>query len=174
MMPPVEQVTQEGAYFQYVAALRLTSFKFRLRFAVRCSRYWSDLFFHRSFTSTKRHSFWLIGHFYFTKLLLPILLSTAKTSGPVRVVNVASTGMMMTGGLKFETFKDGPARKALGKQALYIQSKFGIIVVAQELARRYGNQGIVTTSLNPGTLESPLYRHVDSPVQKFVAVRLRV
>lgn len=79
----------------------------------------------------------------------------------------------MTGGLKFETFKDGPARKALGKQALYIQSKFGIIVVAQELARRYGNQGIVTTSLNPGTLESPLYRHVDSPVQKFVAVRLR-
>lgn len=78
---------------------------------------------------------------------------------------------MMTGGLKFETFTDGPARRALGKQALYLQSKFAVIVVAQEFARRYGDQGIVTTSLNPGTLESPLYRHVDSPVQKFIAVR---
>lgn len=76
----------------------------------------------------------------------------------------------MSGGLNFDTFKDTPQRTKLGKQGLYIQSKFANIVVAQELARRYGDQGIVTTSLNPGTLESDLYRHVDSPVQKFVAV----
>jgi retinol dehydrogenase-12 len=76
---------------------------------------------------------------------------------------------MMTGGLKFDTFKDGPARKKLGKQALYVQSKFGNIVVAQELARRYGNQGIVATSLNPGTLDSDLYRHVDNPIERAIS-----
>jgi NAD(P)-dependent dehydrogenase (short-subunit alcohol dehydrogenase family) len=78
----------------------------------------------------------------------------------------------LTGDLKFDTFKAGPTRTKLGKEALYLQSKFGVVVVAQELARRYGDQGVVTTSLNPGTLESNLYRHVDSPIQKAVAVSL--
>lgn len=114
----------------------------------------------------------ITGHFYFTKLLLPTLLSTAKTSGPIRIITVASTGALMTGGLKFDTFKDGPSRKKLGNQALYIQSKFGNIVVAQELARRYGEQGVVATSLNPGTLDSDLYRYVDNPVQKALQVCL--
>ncbi|KAF9459220.1 NAD-P-binding protein [Collybia nuda] len=111
----------------------------------------------------------VLGHFYFTKLLLPTLLSTAKKSGPTRIVTVASTGVLMSGGLNFDTFKEGPARKKLGNQALYLQSKFGNIVVAQELARRYGDQGIVTTSLNPGSLDSDLYRHVTSPIQKAIA-----
>ncbi len=59
----------------------------------------------------------------------------------------------MSGGLKFDTFKDTPSRKKLGAQALYIQSNFGNIVLAQELARRYADQGIVATLLNPGTLK---------------------
>jgi NAD(P)-dependent dehydrogenase (short-subunit alcohol dehydrogenase family) len=115
------------------------------------------------------------GHFYFSKLLIPTLLSTAKSSGtPARIVNVASTGSLMYGGLHFDTFKDSPARAKLGKEALYLQSKFGAIVVALELARRYGDQGIVTTSLNPGSIDTDLPRHVDSALQKLFLVRSMV
>jgi len=45
-------------------------------------------------------------------------------------------------------------------QRLYFQSKFGNIVFATELARRYGDQGIVSTSLHPGGLKSELNRHM--------------
>jgi len=110
----------------------------------------------------------VVGPWYFTKLLIPILQATAKEGAPARIVNVASTGALMTGGIKFDTLKDGPARKKLGAQSLYLQSKFATVVVSQELAKRYGDQGIVTTSLNPGTLKSDLARHVENPVLKFV------
>jgi retinol dehydrogenase 12 len=68
----------------------------------------------------------VIGHYYFTKLLLPLLISTAKVSpdGKARVVNTASVGHMFTCELDFETFKDGPKRKKMGTESLYFQSKF--------------------------------------------------
>ncbi|KAJ7590327.1 NAD(P)-binding protein [Mycena floridula] len=101
-----------------------------------------------------------LGHFYLTKLLLPTLTATAKTevSGKVRVVNVSSLGHL-TGSLDFAWFRDGPARRKQGSLALYPHSKFINVVFATELARRYGDQGIVSTSLNPGTVYSGLYQN---------------
>lgn len=43
--------------------------------------------------------------------------------------------------------------------------------MALELARRYGDQGIVSTALNPGNINSDLPRHLPSFV-RFIAVRL--
>lgn len=37
----------------------------------------------------------------------------------------------------------------------------GDIVFAHELARLYGEQGIVSTACNPGNLRSPLQRHLN-------------
>lgn len=34
------------------------------------------------------------------------------------------------------------------------------VVVALELARRYGDQGIVSTALNPGNIKSDLQRYL--------------
>src|SRR4051794_38550282 len=67
----------------------------------------------------------IAGHFYFTTLLLPIMLSTAKSSPPgtVRIVNVSSSAAYR-GKLDFNTFKDGPARRKMPSYALYNQSKF--------------------------------------------------
>ncbi|KAH7882119.1 hypothetical protein F5I97DRAFT_1939585 [Phlebopus sp. FC_14] len=81
----------------------------------------------------------VLGHFYFTKLLLPLLLSTAESApaGTVRIVNTSSNGHLM-GGLRFNTFKDSPARQKTHTARLYGQSKTGNIVFAAELARRYG------------------------------------
>ncbi|KIM74375.1 hypothetical protein PILCRDRAFT_80169, partial [Piloderma croceum F 1598] len=113
----------------------------------------------------------VLGHFYFTKLLLPALIVAAQSTPGVggRVVNVSSVGHHFEN-LHFNTFKDGPARKKLGTQRLYSQSKFGRIgnvVFATELARRYGDQGIVSTSLHPGSLTSELQRHLGS-ILKFL------
>ncbi|KAF8158077.1 NAD(P)-binding protein [Crassisporium funariophilum] len=104
----------------------------------------------------------VLGHYYFTKLLLPTLLETAKTSpdGKARVVNTSSTGHLMTNVVDFNTLKDGPPRIKKGTNILYAQSKFGNVLLSNELARRYGDQGLVSTSLNPGNLKSDLQRHL--------------
>ncbi|KAF8130335.1 hypothetical protein EV363DRAFT_1432229 [Boletus edulis] len=93
----------------------------------------------------------VLGHFYLTKLLLPILMSTAKSSpeGTVRVVNSASQGHLF-GNLQFDTFVDGPKRRADHTFRLYAQSKTGNIVFSAELHRGYHDQGIISTALHPG------------------------
>ncbi|KAF8556734.1 NAD(P)-binding protein [Imleria badia] len=102
----------------------------------------------------------VLGHFYLTKLLLPILISTAKLSpeGTVRVVNTASLGHWF-GNLQFDTFMDGPKRRAKRTFWLYGQSKTGNIVFSAELHRRYHDQGIVSTALHPGTINTELTRY---------------
>lgn len=66
----------------------------------------------------------VLGPFYLTKLLLPALLSAAKSSpdGHARIIATASSSHLFTT-LNFNTFKDGPARKASGPDILYAQSK---------------------------------------------------
>ncbi|KAK7441535.1 short-chain alcohol dehydrogenase [Stygiomarasmius scandens] len=103
----------------------------------------------------------VLGHFYLTKLLLPILLSTAQaTEAPVRVINTASVGHSMFPKLDFNTFRDGKARRRLWANQIYGQSKFGNIVFSNELARRHGDEGIISMSLHPGNLKTELSRHL--------------
>ena len=66
----------------------------------------------------------VVGHFYFTKLVLPALLAAAATSseGIARVVNTASNGHWMSG-LDYNTFRDSPARRKKTAFGLYGQSK---------------------------------------------------
>jgi retinol dehydrogenase-12 len=79
----------------------------------------------------------VLGHFYFTKLLLPELRAAAKSSpdGKARVVNISSIAHQIFPGLDFGTFKDGPARKDLGEKTLYGQSKFVRLVCPIPLPR---------------------------------------
>ncbi|THH01125.1 hypothetical protein EW026_g1514 [Hermanssonia centrifuga] len=69
----------------------------------------------------------VLGHFYFTRLLTPMLLSTAASTpgGKVRVINTSSMGHLMGNKhIDYETLKDGPQRVKMGTQKLYFQSKF--------------------------------------------------
>ncbi|TRM58915.1 hypothetical protein BD626DRAFT_610667 [Schizophyllum amplum] len=113
----------------------------------------------------------VLGHFYLTKLLLPTLLSTAQATGTdVRVVNTSSSGHMFVNTIDFNTLKDGPARQKWNPTNLYGQSKFGNIVHANELARRYGDQGLIASSLNPGNLHSNLQRYMSPVFAKIIQV----
>ena len=66
------------------------------------------------------------GHYYFTRLLLPVLLSTAAATagGKVRIINTSSMGHAFVGHIDYDTLKDGPQRIKLGTHKLYFQSKF--------------------------------------------------
>ncbi|KAF9232102.1 hypothetical protein BU15DRAFT_81615 [Melanogaster broomeanus] len=106
----------------------------------------------------------VLGHFYFTTLVLPLLLSTAKSApdGIARVVNTSSNGHWM-GKLNFNTWRDGPARRKQPKfHCMDRARQSGNIVFSAELKRRYGDQGIVSTSLNPGGIRTEITRHVRS------------
>ena len=74
----------------------------------------------------------MAGHFYFTKLLLPVLTATAKKAPgakTVRVVNVSSLVHYWgapKGGIQWDTLNGAEsleARKKLGSARLYGQSK---------------------------------------------------
>ncbi|KAJ7779818.1 NAD(P)-binding protein [Mycena metata] len=103
----------------------------------------------------------VLGHFYLTKLLLPILIETATPGNPSRVISTSSYGaqLFMGKSIMYNTLKDGPPRKKVTKTDLYSQSKFGQAAFSNELFRRYGDQGIMSVALNPGNLRTELGRH---------------
>jgi retinol dehydrogenase-12 len=72
----------------------------------------------------------VLGHFYFTKLLVPLLLAGAKSSpdGKARVVNTSSSASLFANKIDYDTLGDTPARKKKGPAQLYMQSKFVCIL----------------------------------------------
>ncbi|KAN0136172.1 NAD(P)-binding protein [Lactarius tabidus] len=104
----------------------------------------------------------VIGPWLFTKLLLPSLIAATDTSPSqekARIVTVSSSANYLTDGLDFYAISDGPERTKYSELDLYNKSKFGNVVVARELARRYGDK-IVCTSLHPGNIRTDLQRHM--------------
>ncbi|KAI9434784.1 NAD(P)-binding protein [Lactarius indigo] len=103
----------------------------------------------------------VIGHWLFTQLLLPALFAATDASPShekARIVTVSSSANYLTTGLDFSAMVDSLERKQYSGVELYNKSKFGNIVVARELARRYGDK-IVSTSLNPGNIRTDILRH---------------
>jgi len=104
----------------------------------------------------------VIGPWLFTQLLLPALFAATDASPShekARVVMVSSAANYLTKGLDFDAIADSPGRLKYNEWEWYNKSKFGDVVVARELARRYGDK-IVSTSLNPGTIRTDLGRHM--------------
>ncbi|CUA78244.1 Retinol dehydrogenase 12 [Rhizoctonia solani] len=124
----------------------------------------------------------VLGHYFFTTLLLPTLIHTAKTS-PVahehaRVVNTSSVILHWTpkGGIVWETLgtdiSSVKAAKKLGATRLYAQSKLGNVLFSNELAKRYGDQGIISSSLHPGSIQTDLLRHWPWLIAKILEITL--
>ncbi|KAI0365671.1 NAD(P)-binding protein [Pilatotrama ljubarskyi] len=103
----------------------------------------------------------VLGHFYFTELLMPALLAGVASAPDhhTRVITTSSSGAYFDT-LHWDTFKDGPARRKMNSQSLYFQSKLGNAVVANQVAKRYADKGIISISVNPGNIRSELQRYV--------------
>ncbi|KAI2467659.1 NAD(P)-binding protein [Annulohypoxylon bovei var. microspora] len=99
-----------------------------------------------------------IGTFALTKLLTPILVSTAKTSQPgsVRVVWVSSSAAQ---GMNPKVFLENVYNTEKGGSFdQYSTSKLGNYLQSTEFSARHKADGIVSVSLNPGNLNSDLWR----------------
>lgn len=67
-----------------------------------------------------------------------------------------------TGGFDFGTLKDSEYRtKKLTPMIAYSQSKWGNVLLSNEIARRYGQYGIISSSLNPGLIRTELFRYAE-------------
>ncbi|KAI1414498.1 putative short-chain dehydrogenase [Hypoxylon sp. FL1857] len=112
-----------------------------------------------------------IGTFAFTKLLTPILVSTAKTEGTSRVVWVSSSGTEFVGeksvGIDMSNLDYHEDKSYLIKYGI---SKTGNWLHGAEFARRYKAVGVISIPLNPGNLSSELYRDQKGLMKLFTKV----
>jgi retinol dehydrogenase-12 len=102
-----------------------------------------------------------LGPWLFAQCLLPVLKKTAASSPPgsVRVTWATSIAIAFspTGGVVFQ--QDGFPTVHCLQSLNYIQSKIGNVYLASEFAARYGRNGIISVSWNPGNLSTELLRH---------------
>jgi retinol dehydrogenase-12 len=115
----------------------------------------------------------VVGHFLLQKLMMPLLLESAKLNGEARIIWTASDGHTMSPSPDGIFWDDINGDKTnLSPWNLYTQSKAGNVILASETARRYAADGIITASLNPGHLKTELQRHSQSCVLDLVNAAL--
>ncbi|KAI1437276.1 NAD(P)-binding protein [Xylaria sp. CBS 124048] len=105
-----------------------------------------------------------LGTFALTKLLTPTLVSTAKrptsTPGSVRVIWVSSSAAESFSPANYiRSVEDANNLSMLGK---YFSSKLGNYLHGAEFATRHRADGVVSVPLNPGALDSDLWREQPS------------
>ena len=103
-----------------------------------------------------------LGHFLLTELLLERLTS----SGPARVVTVASDAHYSAPGIDWDALRR-PARGITGLGE-YAVSKLCNVLFSQELARRTEGTGVHAYALHPGVVASDIWRRVPWPVRPVV------
>ncbi|GJJ12802.1 hypothetical protein Clacol_007047 [Clathrus columnatus] len=103
----------------------------------------------------------VIGHYLLTKRLLPLLRAAAQSSpdGKARIISSSSSAIHFTNKLSLDEMKDVAALKKLGSPEMYMQSKLANLVLSNEFARRYIDEGIVSVAVNPGNIMTGLSRH---------------
>lgn len=95
-----------------------------------------------------------IGHALLTKLLLPILLSTAEThNSDVRIINVSSECHRIAP--RNGTLFDKSKLYSQGPWVRYGNSKLANILFTRELATRFPS--ITSVAVNPGIIKTDLY-----------------
>ncbi|CAH0002541.1 unnamed protein product [Clonostachys byssicola] len=111
----------------------------------------------------------VLGHFLFVRFLTPILRQTAETAPrhTVRVVWVSSMAADFAPCPAID-FNNMDYHKDESISQKYGRSKAGNLLHAAEFARLQQSAGIVSTSLNPGLLQTNLQRNFSATQAAFV------
>lgn len=112
-----------------------------------------------------------VGTFLFTKLLTPVLATTAKSepANTVRVVWLSSFGLEMFAEENVGISTDNlDYHKPANHTERYGQSKVGAWALGVEYGKRHKTEGIVSVPINPGNLRTELARD-QGRVMQFVA-----
>ncbi|XP_040022907.2 retinol dehydrogenase 11 [Gasterosteus aculeatus] len=97
-----------------------------------------------------------LGHFFLTFLLLDLL----KHSAPSRVINLSSLAHTM-GKIQFD---DLSSEKSYHPVRAYAQSKLANVLFTRELAKRIEALGVTAYSVDPGTVDTEISRHLGRPL----------
>jgi NAD(P)-dependent dehydrogenase (short-subunit alcohol dehydrogenase family) len=100
-----------------------------------------------------------LGHFLLFQLLKPALLAAATPERLSRVISVSSTGHRNIASLDFSNLDF--SKHDYKPMLAYGNSKLANIYFANELTRRYQKQNLIGLSLHPGSIETPLRRHLE-------------
>ncbi|KAK4505839.1 hypothetical protein PRZ48_003804 [Zasmidium cellare] len=99
-----------------------------------------------------------LGHFLLFQLLKPALLAAATPAFPSRVISLSSTSHRNCPKLQFDDLDFSKSEYNPG--VAYARSKLANIFFANELDRRYRDSSLRAFSLHPGSIKTPLQRHV--------------
>ncbi len=104
-----------------------------------------------------------VGHFLFTLLLVPRLISSA----PARIVTVASRAHKRIAGIDFDAVTRA---SGLGLKE-YQVSKLANVLFSAELGRKLAGTGVTTYALHPGVVSSEIWRNMPFPVNMLIKLR---
>lgn len=97
-----------------------------------------------------------VGHFLFTREVLPLLFKSSKP----RIVNISSSYHKLApknGGILFDQINDPNATDIWGR---YGQTKLANILFSRGLHKRYADKGLLVNSVHPGFVKTELTRGV--------------
>ncbi len=103
-----------------------------------------------------------MGHFLLTQLLLERI----KSSGPARIVTLASRAHTRVSGIDWEAVRK-PTKTRAGLPE-YGVSKLANVLFSAELSRRLAGSGVTTYSLHPGVVASDVWRAVPWPFRSLI------
>lgn len=107
-----------------------------------------------------------LSHFLLFELLKPALLAAATPDFHSRVVVVASSAHLRNGINASDNYNFQKGGYEPFKA--YSQSKTANVYMANEIERRYGDQGLHATSLHPGGILTPLARHLPAEAMEAI------
>lgn len=117
-----------------------------------------------------------LGHYLFTRLLLPALERGAREHTPARIVHVASRAHTRADGLDFGTLRERTRTRTGVRE--YGVSKLANVLFARELAARLEARDgtpprITSNALHPGVIASDIWRKVPWPLRPLVTRRMK-
>ncbi|RIA88683.1 hypothetical protein C1645_825971 [Glomus cerebriforme] len=92
-----------------------------------------------------------VGHFLFTKILLPKI----EASAPSRIVNVSSNAHTRTDGIDFDKINQKDAQSSFQR---YSASKLANILFSNALAKRLEDKQVYVNSIHPGFVATEFSR----------------
>lgn len=107
-----------------------------------------------------------IGHYLFTRLLLPRLRETPGA----RIVNVSSHSHYKAKGIDWPAINK-PTRTIVGIHE-YEESKLANVLFTKELARRLEGSGVTTYAVHPGQVATDAWRRIPQPFRYLFKLRM--
>ncbi|KAG5437892.1 hypothetical protein PCANB_000608 [Pneumocystis canis] len=106
-----------------------------------------------------------LSHYFFTRLLLPIMKKTAEKEkeGVVRIINISSRAHstslrnIIYDDLNMKSFWYCP--ELIIKWLRYAQSKRAIILFTKSLYQKFSKDGIYAISVHPGVVKTQLFKY---------------